>query len=100
MEGPQGVQINNNRITATGDIEILSKNGVFATFTPVAVIEHRGRVNSQGVTSGHYTADVKSRNGLWFHTDDQHMPRKIDRRKVTKNAAVVLYCKKKLSPNN
>ena len=94
IDGAEGIEINNDRITSTGDIEVMSMKGGVATFSPVALIEHKGIVNSQGITSGHYTADVKTPNGVWFHTNDHQKPRKIEKRKVTKNAAVVLYCKK------
>ena len=95
MQGFHGVEINTSKITATGDIEVSSKNRVrvCATFEPIAIIEHSG-VTTQGDTCGHYRCDVKARNGKWFSTDDKKMPKKIERRKVTKSAAVVLYCKK------
>ena len=93
MEGAEGVEINNDRITSTGDIEVMSMNGGVAKFSPVAVIEHKGIVNREGQTSGHYTADIKTTTGFWFHTNDNQKPRKIDKRKVTKNAAVILYAK-------
>ena len=92
IEGAGGIEINNDRITSTGDIEVMSMTGGVATFSPIAVIEHKGIV-SQGETSGHYTADIKTSEGDWFHTNDHQKPRKIDKRKVTKNAAVILYYK-------
>ena len=94
IQGDNGVEINTDKISATGDVEVVSKNGILGTFSPIAVIEHTGDVNSQGVTYGHYVCDVKTKDGRWYHTDDKNKPKEIDKRKVSKKATVVLYCKK------
>ena len=93
VQGEHGMEINSDRIMATGDIEVQSKNGIVAKFSPIAIIEHSGIMDNQGETRGHYVCDVKTKNKIWFHTDDNNTPKKIDRKKVTKTAAVILYAK-------
>lgn len=94
IQGPSGVELNMDKVSATGDVEIGSKNGIYATYSPIAIIEHSGQVISNGDTRGHYMCDVKRRDGQWYHTNDECLPKKIDRLKVSRKAAVVLYCKK------
>ena len=93
-QGQNGVELNMNKISATGDVEVVSKNGIYGTFSPIAVIEHSGEVILSGDTRGHYMCDLKTKDGQWYHTNDDCLPKKIDRLKVSRKAAVVLYCKK------
>ena len=87
-------EINDNRVSATGDIKIASKNGITSKFKPVAVIDHRGgNVRSDGTSQGHYICDISTKDGHWFHTSDNDKPCKLNKHKVTKYAAVVLYKK-------
>ena len=87
-------QINDNKVRATGDTEVTTSIGSISYFVPIAVIDHIGSIGLEGSTLGHYLCDVKSKEGDWFHTNDNLNPVKINRRKVTKKAAVVLYRKK------
>ena len=89
-----GIAINNDEIRATGDIKITDRNGNEAEYRPIAVIEHRGRINSLGETSGHYLCDIQTKEGNWFRTNDNMKPVHIQVESVSKHCAVVMYCKR------
>ena len=58
----------------------------------MAVIEYVGTLSSSGTSQGHYICDVKDANSkVWFRTDDNRYPRKLEVSEVSKNAYVVLY---------
>jgi ubiquitin C-terminal hydrolase len=91
MQGPDGVEINMGRVSSTGKVKVISKNGEVANFMPTAVIQHSGQVIRGGDSRGHYTCDVLSRENDWWHTNDKQQPKKINRQKVSKHATTVLY---------
>ena len=93
--GPNGQpELNNGRVCATGEIEIYDKAGIHGKFHPIAVIEHSGFMRGDGETRGHYTCDVKAKDGSWYKTSDNNEPRKITSNQVSKKASVILYLKK------
>ena len=86
--------VNRNNVTATGDLQVTDKIGSVSLFEPIAVIEHWGGMTTGGSTQGHYVCDIKSRQERWYRTSDNSIPKEISKRKVSKQAAVVLYFKK------
>lgn len=92
---PQGFyNLNSNRVNATGDIRVVDNNGTVSYFDPIAVIDHIGSVSASGDSRGHYLCDVRTRTGIWMHTDDNKKPVQIKKKRVSKQGAVVLYHKR------
>ena len=50
-------------------------------------------MTNDGEGQGHYTCDVKTKNGQWYRTNDNEVPVQITKRKLSKKCAVVLYSK-------
>ena len=86
--------LNRNRVNATGDIRVVDNVGSVSYFDPIAVIDHIGSVSSSGDSRGHYLCDVRTKNGVWMHTDDNKEPIQIRRQNVSKQGAVILYYKR------
>ena len=58
----------------------------------VAVIEYIGTLSRAGVSQGHYICDVRdATTSIWYRTNDEKYPIKLDVSEVSKNAYVVLY---------
>ena len=69
--------------------------GLEGIFEPIALIEHQGRMTSDGEGQGHYICDVKTKDNYWFRTNDNQLPVHISQNNVSKKSVVVLYRKKK-----
>ena len=70
------------------------RSGTESNFEPLAIIEHRGRMTSDGDGQGHYICDVKHKNTQnWFRTNDNENPLLISISNVSKRGVVVLYKK-------
>ena len=67
--------------------------GIRSTFKSIAVISHHGQMTTDGEGQGHYTCDVRTKDGQWYKTNDNEVPVKITKRKLSKKCAVVLYSK-------
>ena len=67
--------------------------GTRSKFQSIAVISHQGQMTSDGEGQGHYTCDVRTKDGQWYKTNDNEVPVKITKRKLSKKCAVVLYSK-------
>ena len=76
-------------------VDLRDKSSSEAQFEPLAVIDHKGTMTSDGDGQGHYICDVKSKEtNTWFRTNDNMKPVPISSHSVTKNAVVVLYKRK------
>jgi ubiquitin C-terminal hydrolase len=65
-------------------------------YTPIGIIYHHGLVLEDGVmmvdqTSGHYMADVKTPENIWFRTDDKNIPIKVTSEDVSHQVTIILY---------
>ena len=83
----------NNRVTATDDVTIHDSENESKTYSPIAVVEHEGRVTKSGNSEGHYVCDVKNEEN-WYKTNDESIPKLIPKNKVTKYGYVILYKRK------
>ena len=90
---PEGIFVNRNRVTVTGDIQVTDQLGTISIFEPIAAIDHIGGVSGTEDTQGHYLCDIQTRNKRWFKTNDNKKPIPISKRQVSKQSAVVLYKK-------
>ena len=64
-------------------------------YEPLAIIEYRGHLNKAGDSQGHYICDVKYHaDKKWYRTDDEKMPKLIEKQKVTKRPYILLYRRK------
>ena len=50
-------------------------------------------MTADGEGQGHYTCDVKTKDGHWYRTNDNEAPIKISRRNISRKCAVMLYSK-------
>ena len=83
----------NNRVSVTDDLTIQDNEDEKKTYSPIAVIEHEGRVTKSGNSAGHYICDVKSHEN-WYRTNDESIPKLIPKNKVTRYGYVILYKRK------
>ena len=61
-------------------------------YEAVAVIEYIGSLSRAGVSNGHYICDVKNKSSaIWYRTNDDRIPVKLNISEVSQNAYVVLY---------
>ena len=61
-------------------------------YQAIAVIEYVGTLSRTGFSQGHYICDVKeAKSSIWYRTNDEKFPIKLDVSEVSKNAYVVLY---------
>ena len=64
------------------------------------MIEHKGQMTADGEGQGHYTCDVKTKDGSWYRTNDNKIPSQISRNNLSKRSVVVLYSKIKHLEHN
>ena len=104
-----GVEIVFNKVNSEGNISIRYKkinyyktfyhtnfrdqDGSGSIYQPVAVISHQGQMTTDREGQGHYTCDVKTKDGHWFKTNDNKVPIPISKRNLSKDCAIVLYSK-------
>ena len=104
-----GRQIVLNKVNAEGSIGIRyvkinyfkififhtfrDKDGGGSIYQPIAVISHHGQMTRDGEGQGHYTYDVRIKDGHWYKTNDYEVPFPISKRKLSKTCIVVLYTK-------
>ena len=69
------------------------QDGSESRYQPVAIISHHGQMTTDGEGQGHYTCDVRTKDGRWYKTNDNEVPITISKRKLSKYGAVVLYSK-------
>ena len=62
-------------------------------FQSIAAISHHGRMTTDGEGQGHYTCDVKTKDGRWYRTNDNKVPVLVNERNLSKKCVVVLYSK-------
>ena len=67
--------------------------GTSCIFEAVSMIEHKGQMTADGEGQGHYTCDVKTKDGSWYRTNDNKIPSQISRNNLSKRSVVVLYSK-------
>ena len=66
-------------------------NGRDCFFDPIAVLEHRGSITTDGETRGHYTCDIKHKDsGQWYRTNDDRLPKMITEDEVSKLGYIIL----------
>ena len=82
----------NNKTIATENVILFDSSGVPRTYTPIAIIHHRGGFGLNVRTTRHYMADVKChQDNMWYHTSDASTPTPLREEQVSKKAYVVLY---------
>ena len=60
-------------------------------YKPISIIEFQGRITSSGQSAGHYICDVQEQeSNMWFRTNDNNSPFRINPDQVSKKAYVVL----------
>ena len=96
VDGVNGIEINQNRVKATGDVEIKDSQGNTGLFQPIAVIGHSGSIGVGGETSGHYVCDVRTKQGSWFKTNDNQEPSQIAPNQVSEQGTVILYFRRQM----
>ena len=81
-----------NNVKATEDVNLLDSSGVQRTYTPIAIIHHRGGLGLSVRSSRHYMCDVRSQEDMkWYHTSDAATPIPLSVEKVSTKAFIVLY---------
>ena len=71
--------ISPTRINPIGNVNLIDVNGNNASFEPIGIIHHTGRVTSAQDTRGHYMADVLNKqSGEWIRTSDDAKPKHIN----------------------
>ena len=68
------------------------EEGSQAWYSPISVIEFRGRLSRNGESRGHYICDVNDKHTrTWFRTNDNCHPIQLELSDVSQNGYVVLY---------
>ena len=84
-----------NRNDASDDLILVDDKSIPRTFELIAAVEHIGNITSEGADQGHYICDVKYHaDKKWYRTDDEKMPKLIEKQKVTKRPYILLYRRK------
>ena len=83
--------ISPTRITPIGNVNLSDANGSNASFEPIGIIHHTGRVTSAQDTRGHYMADVLLKSGKWIRTSDDAKPMHI--KEPTSNGYIFVFKK-------
>ena len=69
-------------------------NGADSWYQAISVIEHKGLIDKSGVSTGHYTCDVKEKiSNQWFRTNDDSFPTQIDVDDVSRHGYAILLKK-------
>ena len=84
--------INTNDVTCIGNVKLCDFRNCEAIFEPICAVQHQGVLREDGVSYGHYTADVKEqRSSKWYRTSDNALPVPLSPSDVTKRGYVFLY---------